>query len=274
MSYERRPDTAMWAGRLQRPIPLQFYPLPFNEFSRAPALLSGLRHISRANRVFSNNQHIWLQFTRDYVYCCHYDEDRGPGYDQRTAFRTGIGLQVIRTFLGPDWCPKLILTETPLDALPDRERLAGAKIVRSRGFGAVQVARTDLAVGSRHLVQHGYDAGSARSASLPEQVRSVLRSLPTDSLPTSRALAEMLNLSERTLQRRLRERGTRFSALLQATKFESARRLLADHDNRIVDIAFELGFDDQSHFTRYFRNFCGVTPREYRKLAAEPAPAV
>lgn len=42
-------------------------------------------------------------------------------------------------------------------------------------------------------------------------------------------------------------------------------RLLASHAP-IVEIAHELGFSDQSHFTRSFRAETGITPGEYRRL--------
>jgi AraC-like DNA-binding protein len=245
--------------------PLQYYPTQFNEFANAPTLLEGLRHICRANSVFSNNQHIWLRFTRDYAYACHFDEDRGPGYAQRTAFRTGIGVEVIRNFLGPGWCPGLILTETSLDALPDRDSLAGARIMRSRGFGAVQIPRFLLCSSSRRLHRQGYQADTTLAPSLPEEIRRLLKSHNANSLPGAQSASEILHLSERTLQRRLSENSVSYSVLVDSARFESASELLRSSSMRIFDVAISQGFDDQSHFTRFFRRLGGVTPSAYRK---------
>jgi AraC family transcriptional regulator len=48
-------------------------------------------------------------------------------------------------------------------------------------------------------------------------------------------------------------------------RLDRARRLLAS-PMALVDIAAELGFADQSHFTRMFRRRAGVTPGKARAL--------
>lgn len=45
----------------------------------------------------------------------------------------------------------------------------------------------------------------------------------------------------------------------------SARRMLADDEASIADIAYRVGFSSQSHLTTTFRRICGVTPQEYRR---------
>jgi len=46
-------------------------------------------------------------------------------------------------------------------------------------------------------------------------------------------------------------------------RVERAKELLALSGTRIAEIALTLGFADQSHFTRIFRRFVGVTPGEF-----------
>lgn len=48
-------------------------------------------------------------------------------------------------------------------------------------------------------------------------------------------------------------------------KVEQAERLLTTTDLPIADIALELGFQSQSHFTLVFHKIVGVTPGKYRK---------
>jgi len=50
-------------------------------------------------------------------------------------------------------------------------------------------------------------------------------------------------------------------------KIEHAENLLVNTDWPIVDIAFELGFQSQSHFTTVFHRMVGVTPGKFRKKA-------
>jgi AraC family transcriptional regulator len=46
-------------------------------------------------------------------------------------------------------------------------------------------------------------------------------------------------------------------------RIQRARQLLAEHRLSLVEIANDLGFSDQSHFTRTFRTVVGVTPSQY-----------
>lgn len=52
---------------------------------------------------------------------------------------------------------------------------------------------------------------------------------------------------------------------VHSLRIEKSRRLLAETVHSIGEIALELGYHDQSHFTRHFRNRTGMTPRAYRQ---------
>ena len=81
-------------------------------------------------------------------------------------------------------------------------------------------------------------------------------------------IANALDLSVRTLQRRLAEHGLVFSELVEQTRVDLAREMLRDPDLLIRDIASEAGYAESSHFTRAFRRVTGITPREFRASAA------
>ncbi|WP_257998855.1 helix-turn-helix domain-containing protein [Fischerella thermalis] len=44
-----------------------------------------------------------------------------------------------------------------------------------------------------------------------------------------------------------------------------AKKLLKQRKNLISEIAFQCGFNSQSHFTQQFRKMTGVTPKMYRE---------
>lgn len=56
---------------------------------------------------------------------------------------------------------------------------------------------------------------------------------------------------------------------LTALRLEKAKHLLSESNRPIAEIALELGFSDQSHFTNVFKRFIGVTPKAYRQGGAE-----
>ena len=47
-------------------------------------------------------------------------------------------------------------------------------------------------------------------------------------------------------------------------RLDAARQRIADASTSLSRIAFDLGFADQSHFTRTFKRFTGMTPQQYR----------
>jgi AraC family transcriptional regulator len=60
-----------------------------------------------------------------------------------------------------------------------------------------------------------------------------------------------------------------FAAYVRHVRIEFARRELAASVSPLGDIAVAAGFCDQSHFSRLFKRYTGLTPAEYR-LALQP----
>ncbi|MEH6586149.1 MAG: AraC family transcriptional regulator [Halioglobus sp.] len=78
------------------------------------------------------------------------------------------------------------------------------------------------------------------------------------------SIASDMNVSRRTLQRRLKERDTNFQQLLQEVKSALARRYLQENQLSVIEIAFLLGYGDPSSLSAAFKSWHGCTPTEYR----------
>ena len=78
-------------------------------------------------------------------------------------------------------------------------------------------------------------------------------------------VAELCNTSKRSLQRKLTEKGTRFSEMVDHVRFHAASRMLQDPDMTVTDVSHLLGYSDPTHFSRAFRRIAGVNPRMYRQ---------
>jgi AraC-like DNA-binding protein len=83
--------------------------------------------------------------------------------------------------------------------------------------------------------------------------------------PRLESIARRLAMSPRTLQRRLRDRGVLFNDLLDAMRFRAAKSYLAQRDVAGTEVAYLLGFAEQSSFNRAFKRWSGRTPTEYRR---------
>ena len=77
-------------------------------------------------------------------------------------------------------------------------------------------------------------------------------------------MAKQLHMSRRTLQRRLADADTTYLRLVDETRKDLALRYMEDATRSITDVAFTLGFSQQSAFTRAFKRWTGVNPTEYR----------
>ena len=95
-------------------------------------------------------------------------------------------------------------------------------------------------------------------------VRGYLAVAPLDRTPDLPEVARLLQLSERTLKRRLQDDGTSFRALLIDVRKQQARELLNNRALSLSDIAEQMGFSDLSSFSQAFKRWFGVAPSRMR----------
>lgn len=105
----------------------------------------------------------------------------------------------------------------------------------------------------------------------PGELARVIMNLLPGGTPGMRDVARKLGLSERTLRRRLEERGTTFQAVLDRTRLDLARRHLAQKSIPLEEVSFLLGFSQAAAFHRAFRRWTGRTPRQYRERPDLPS---
>jgi AraC-like DNA-binding protein len=76
--------------------------------------------------------------------------------------------------------------------------------------------------------------------------------------------AREMALSARQLQNKLKAENTSYRKLLEQVRKEIALRYLKEPDVNLYDIAFLLGFSDQSAFTHAFKRWTGTTPGKFQ----------
>jgi AraC-like DNA-binding protein len=104
-----------------------------------------------------------------------------------------------------------------------------------------------------------------------ERVRGAL----VDLMPAGRTGAEdvalALGISRSTLQRRLRDEGTSYQAVLDATRRDMAIRYLTKTTLRADEIASALAYRDANSFSRSFRRWTGLSPLAFRQADNRPS---
>jgi len=80
-------------------------------------------------------------------------------------------------------------------------------------------------------------------------------------------LAENFGLSQRSFTRRFKAAtGVRATEYWQKLRIETAKDLLASSNLSIQEISYHVGYQDQGHLTRLFKQNLALTPKDYRAM--------
>ena len=94
---------------------------------------------------------------------------------------------------------------------------------------------------------------------------SICPSCRPTKAPALADAARLLNLSERSLRRRLQQEGATFRGLSKAVREAKAMRLIAEGQLTMGAIAAELGFSDLASFSQAFKCWSGVSDSRHAK---------
>lgn len=119
----------------------------------------------------------------------------------------------------------------------------------------------DRADGARHLAAAWQALGNPGDG-VPDALAALAETPEADLARTAARLA----CSPRTLQRQLTQAGLNFGLLRQAVRIGLASRQLRRGTASLTEVAHASGFFDSAHFTRAWRQSCGITPSDYRAL--------
>ncbi len=86
------------------------------------------------------------------------------------------------------------------------------------------------------------------------------------SYPSLQEMAAALNLSNRTLSRRLATDGTTYKLLVRHSRLQAACTMLASGIHNLDDVAFVCDYSDRQYMTREFGQMAGMTPAAYRDV--------
>ena len=116
------------------------------------------------------------------------------------------------------------------------------------------------------LEEHAVEALASRPRTddLIDKVRHLIRDALKQGEPNVERLATRLNMSGRTLQRRLSDLQTSFQEVLDVVRFDLARAYLKDVRLDVSQVAYLLGYSELRAFDRAFRRWADKSPTEWR----------
>ncbi|WPP71216.1 AraC family transcriptional regulator [Acinetobacter pittii] len=96
-------------------------------------------------------------------------------------------------------------------------------------------------------------------------IRRHLLKLHPEHWPELKDVAQQLNISEATVQRRLKHEGVSYQQIKNEIRCDIAVERLSKTNDSIQDISEDLSFHDPSAFHRAFKKWTGVSPGAYRE---------
>jgi AraC-like DNA-binding protein len=183
----------------------------------------------------------------------------------------GIACAMLKEIVGRQPEQVLLARRPPKDDGPFR-RIHEAPVRFHAEQHAVVIRRAWLSLPQptadpalRRLLQQQVRAYWAREQpEIAERVRRLLAGRVLSHQASAAAVAQDLEMTQRTLNRRLEAHGTTFRDLLGDVRYDAACQLLATTRMPLTDIAMALGYATPSAFSRAFSGWSGISPSAWR----------
>ena len=203
-----------------------------------------------------------------------YNLAAGVSTQDRQTIELGLALlcNELRAHCGTGWMPRgaFFCHDRPPD-LDSHRRCFGNALSFNRDRNALWLEQACL---SMPLATDSYPEGEIFAPELdsrvggPEavaaKVEGVMRALLPFSSCTRQRVAQIANLSQRSLQRRLAESGTTFQQLRDRVRADIALKYLRQSNLQAAQISEILGYSEPAAFSRAFRRQHGFSPRQAR----------
>jgi AraC-like DNA-binding protein len=244
-------------------------------------LLAALKKFQKFVAIEDPFLKFWITYEEDHAKLCivnNYPLDNvGLRFEDWSDLMVLIA--IVKSFAGQHWQPEEIAFRKNLPvSLLAQEKFPDAHFLMEQKVASINVPRKLLSLPCCALKEKEY--ASETSITLEDNQstinklmcpfsRSLKQILPAylgDGYPSVELAAELAGISVRTLQRKLKQANCNYSDLIQEARFELAAKLLRQTDGKIIEIAYQLGYEDPAHFSRAFRRLAGVSPKAYRNM--------
>ena len=191
-------------------------------------------------------------------------------------------VRLCRSLVGVPLVPlRVTISHAPSERLAEYNRFFGCRTEFAAPYDAVvlrdECRRLPVVSADPHLseilVRYCEETLASRKqarGSFRVRVENVIAPLLPHGKPQAGVVARKLNVSPRTLARRLADEDLSFASVLEEMRRELALRYLQDAKLSISQVAWLLGFQEAGAFTHTFRRWTGQTPSEIRRSELLP----
>ncbi|MFT6551628.1 MAG: AraC-like DNA-binding protein [Zhongshania marina] len=101
--------------------------------------------------------------------------------------------------------------------------------------------------------------------SVKDRIKSVIGQLLRSGDCSLARVAAVMGMQPRVLQKRLAAQNSTYAQLLRETRQEIAEQYLAHNAMSITDLALNLGYAEVAVFSRHFKQWTGLSPRQWQQ---------
>ncbi|MGV9709828.1 AraC family transcriptional regulator [Gordonia sp. NPDC003424] len=205
------------------------------------------------------------------------DVGRPGEFRQSVELAMAVVCQLLRGFIAPDWHPLAVsFTHAPPQNAATHVAMFGDVVRFDQEYNGISLYAKELDTPNamsdpelrRYAKQLLDDIDDSPDPTAEFRVRQLIELL----LPTGRCsvdqVARSLGVDRRTVHRRLSAEGLTFSDVLDATRMDLARHLVANPRYPLIEVAELLGFGSPGNFSRWFRQRFDQSPSEWRRAEA------
>ena len=242
---------------------------------------------SKAGEIYERCERYFHLLSNTYVFKVEKKEPFSKVYLFRAPYRRGVALSneatfsasvvVLKAMTELDIMPVSIsFQHEPPFSLKSHEAAFQCPVLFQQEYNFMMYKTTDLETRTakadlsinNFLVErvkeetHGIGISALKIASDVE--RLIKDALPS-GIPSIHHIGKHIGMSSRTLTRRLSENGITFRDLVKQTQEKISKDLLKNSEYSVSEIAFQIGFSEQSAFSRAFKRWTGQSPLEFRQ---------
>jgi len=246
----------------------------------SPTIEAGFQNAGRYLSVHNQAAKVSFGVEGRFAYARHLLVD--PAIEaprQHNEYSLAVALNMVRLMAGSSWSPlEAHFAHPDPGQHSEQTRIFGAPVAFGRAANAFVIEREFLdrqvpAADPRlyPILRRYLDEVLTEVPSEDDLLGSVRRAVAESMRhgdPSLTKVGKRIAMGPRTLQRRLKDQGVEFKALVDDTRRLFALTYLRDPGHTLAEIAYLLGYSEVSAFNRAFRRWTGSTPSDYRRRAA------
>ncbi|MBV7276013.1 AraC family transcriptional regulator [Clostridium sp. PL3] len=244
---------------------MQKFPNHFHEYYVIGFIESGQRHLSCKNREYNIEPGDLTLFNPGDNHTCEQIDSRALDYCC-INIQQEIMRKAVFEITGKDYLPYFkepVLFHS--DLVSTLRELHFMVMSNEKDFKKEEIF---LFIIQQLISEHADTVSSAASQEINAEIYAVCEYLEENYMKNIKLneLSDLAGLNKYYLIRSFtKQKGISPYSYLETIRISKAKKLL-EQGASLIDVAFQTGFADQSHFTNFFKKLIGLTPKQYKNI--------